>query len=131
MNEHLKARIAARLDALSDEAGRQLMDYLEFLESRYNRSRRAPSVLQRLAESLDDALGSGRLGEAAARGTAQVVDTAGRVMAGLVAAGRAVAGELSGGSVAPPAQGSAPTTGGSNGAPPPEGPDAPNAPERG
>ncbi len=96
MNENLRAKIVARLEGLSDEHGRQLLDYLEFLLSKYNQSRRAASPLKRFAESLEDALGGTSLTDTAAKGTAQVVDAAGRVMAGLSAAGRAVADELAG-----------------------------------
>ncbi len=90
MNENLKAKIVGRLAGLDDEPGRQLLDYLEFLESKYNRSRRAPGALQRITENLQDSVGSVRLGEIAGRG----VDAASRLMAGLVAAGRTVAGEI-------------------------------------
>lgn len=95
MNENLKAKIVGKLDTLSDEQARQLLDYVEFLRSKYNRSRRAPSPFQWLAENIEDALGSVTITGAAAKGTAQVADAAGRVMSGLVAAGKAVADELS------------------------------------
>jgi hypothetical protein len=94
MNETLRAKIIGKLDVFPDEHARQLLDYIDFLESKYNRSRRAPSPLQRLAENIEDALGTSTLSEAATKGTAQVVDAAGRVMSGLVAAGKAVADEL-------------------------------------
>ena len=95
MNENLKAKIVGKLDVLTDEHARQLLDYIEFLRSKYNRSRRTPSAFQWLAENIEDALGSVTITEAAAKGTAQVADAAGRVMSGLVAAGKAVADELS------------------------------------
>ena len=90
MNENLRAKIMAKLATLDDEPGRQVLDYLEFLESKYNRSRRAAGALQRITENLEDSLGSVRLGEMAGRG----VDAAGRLVAGIVAAGRTVAEEL-------------------------------------
>lgn len=95
MNENLKSKIVGKLDILPDEHARQLLDYIDFLQSKYNRSRRAPSPFQWLAENIEDALGSVTIAGAAAKGTAQVADAAGRVMSGLVAAGRAVADELS------------------------------------
>jgi hypothetical protein len=94
MNENLKTKITRKLDDLPDEMGRQLLDYMEFLDSRYNLSRRAPSTVQRIAEGLEDKIGSVRLSEAAAKSTAQVVDAASSVIEGLAAAGRAVADEL-------------------------------------
>ena len=35
MNDLLKQRIARALDGLSDERGYQVLDYIEFLESKY------------------------------------------------------------------------------------------------
>ena len=90
MNENLRAKIAGRLDDLSDELGRQLLDYMEFLVSKHNRSRRAPSTMQRIAEGIEDRLGTAQLSDAAA----QVVDVAGKVVSGLAAAGKAVAEEF-------------------------------------
>ncbi len=94
MNENLKAKITRRLDGLSDEIGRQILDYMEFLDSKYNLSRRAPSTVQRIAEGIEDRIGGVRIADVAAKGSAQVADAAGRVMEGLAAAGRAVAEEL-------------------------------------
>lgn len=94
MNENLKAKIAGRLDALPDDVGRQVLDYVEFLESKYNRSRRAPSTVQRLTENLEDRLGTVRIADVAAKGGAQVLEAAGRLMEGLAAASRVVAEEL-------------------------------------
>jgi hypothetical protein len=95
MNENLKAKITRRLDGLSDEMGRQLLDYLEFLESRYNMSRRTPSTVQRIAEGIEDRIGSVRLADIAAKSTSQVVDAAAGVIEGLAAASRAMADEFS------------------------------------
>ncbi|MGD2135674.1 MAG: hypothetical protein PVF27_05915 [Gemmatimonadales bacterium] len=94
MNENLKARIVGRLQELPDELGRQLLDYLDFLESKYHRSKRAPSTVQRITEGLEDRLGAGRIGDVAARGTATLMEAAGRVMSGLAAASRVVAEEI-------------------------------------
>ncbi len=94
MNENLKTRITRKLDEMSDETGRQLLDYLEFLESKYHRSRRAPGTVQKLAENIEDRLGTVRVADVAAKGTAQVVEAAGRIMEGLAAASRVVAEEL-------------------------------------
>ncbi len=102
MNDNLKDRIAGKLGGLSDEMGRQLLDYIEFLESKYNRSSRTPSTVQRLAENLEDRIGGVRIADVAAKGTAQVMEAAGKLMEGLAAASRVVAEELS---TAPPAKG--------------------------
>lgn len=94
MNENLKTKITTRLEEMEDEHGRQLLDYMEFLGSRYNRSVRNPSTMQRIAEGIEDKLGTAQISDAAARGASQVVDAAGKVMSGLAAATKAVAQEL-------------------------------------
>lgn len=119
MNENLKAKISGKLDGLSDEAGRQLLDYVEFLESRYHRSRRAPSTVQKIAENIEDRLGTVSLGDIATKGGAQVMEAAGKLMDGLAAASRVVAEELQ--PRKPPAEGNGSGTNSNR-------PDAPPAP---
>lgn len=94
MNESLKSKLVAKLDGLPDEVGRQVLDYVEFLESKFNRSRRAPSTVQRLAENLEERIGSVRLADVAVKGGAQIMEAAGKLMEGLAAASRVVAEEL-------------------------------------
>lgn len=95
MNENLKAKLLRKIEGLSDQAGRQLLDYVEFLESKHNRSKRPSSPFEKIAENIEG-LGTGKLADAAAKGTADVVDAVGRVMAGLAAATKAAADEVQG-----------------------------------
>ncbi len=94
MNDNLKSKIVRRLDDLPDELGRQVLDYLDFLESKYNLSRRAPSTVQRLAENIEDRIGIGSVSDMATKGAAQVAEAASKIMEGLASAGRVVADEL-------------------------------------
>jgi hypothetical protein len=94
MNDNLKARITGRLGGLSDDVGRQVLDYIEFLESKYNRSTRTPSTVQRITENLEDRIGGVRISDVAAKGTAQVMEATGKLMEGLAAASRVIAEEL-------------------------------------
>ncbi len=94
MNDNLKSKIVRRLDDLPDDMGRQVLDYLDFLESKYNLSRRAPSTVQRLAENIEDRIGIGSVTDMATRGAAQVAEAASKMMEGLASAGRVVADEL-------------------------------------
>ena len=94
MNENLKTNIVQKLENLTDEAGRQLLDYIEFLESKFNRSTRERSTLERLAENVEGTLRSNPIGEAAIKGTGGIIDAAGSVARGVVAAGQAVLDEL-------------------------------------
>ncbi len=94
MNDNLKSKIVRRLDDLPDDMGRQVLDYLDFLESKYNLSRRAPSTVQRLAENIEDRIGIGSVTDMATKGAAQVAEAASKMMEGLASAGRVVADEL-------------------------------------
>jgi len=94
MNENLKTNIVQKLEILTDEAGRQLLDYIEFLESKFNRSTRERSTLERLAENVEGTLRSNPFGEAAIKGTGGIIDAAGSVARGVAAAGQAVFDEL-------------------------------------
>ena len=94
MNENLKTNIVQKLENMTDEAGRQLLDYIEFLESKFNRSTRERSTLERLAENVEGTLRSNLIGEAAIKGTGGIIDAAGSVARGVAAAGQAVFDEL-------------------------------------
>jgi hypothetical protein len=118
MNEFLKNRIERKLEALSDEHVYQVLDYIEFLETRYGQAgAEAPTAFQRLAEKVEDTLRAGRVSASVVKGTMDAMSAAGRVMEGLAAAGKAVVEQVAGGGGAAKPAG----TGESKG-PPREGP---------
>jgi len=95
VNEFLKKRIERKLDALPDERVYQVLDYLEFLESKYAaRTVSEPSPFQKLAETVEDTLRAGRVSASAIRGTMDVISAASRVMDGIAAAGKAVVDQV-------------------------------------
>lgn len=94
MDQKLKTTITKKLDDLSDEHARQLLDYVEFLESKFNRSSRERSPFEKLADNVEGTLRASSIGGAAIKGTSQVLETAGDLMRGVVSAGRAVVDEL-------------------------------------
>jgi hypothetical protein len=95
MNDNVKAKIISRLDYLDDDGGRQLFDYLEFLLSRYNTSKRAPSTMQRIAEGLEDRLGPSQIADAASKGASQVVEALDSMISGIAAAAKTVTQDMS------------------------------------
>ncbi len=96
MNEQLKQRILRRLDPLSDERGYQILDYVEFLESKYA-ERAAPSnLLAKISEGIEDTMRAARLPLKAISGTTGLVDSAGKVMKGVAAAAESVVDEALG-----------------------------------
>jgi hypothetical protein len=94
MNELLMKRIARRLANLADEQGYQVLDYVEFLETKYAATPRDETVLQRFASGVEDTLRAGRIPVAAIRGTMKAMDSASRLMEQLAQAGRAAVDEL-------------------------------------
>lgn len=89
MNEALKKRILRRMEGLPEAQLYQVLDYLEFLESRYNRGvPEEVSPLQRMAESLDDSLRKGRMNPANLREAFQLISTADKILASVSEAGR-------------------------------------------
>lgn len=93
MNEQLKQRIMRRLETLADDRGYQILDYVEFLESKYA-SRAAPSNLfAKISEGIEDTMRAARIPIKAISGTTGLVDSAGKVMKGVAAAAQSVVDE--------------------------------------
>lgn len=93
MHEQLRERITRKLEALSDERGYQLLDYLEFLESKYA-TRAAPSnIFATLKEKAEDAMRAGKFSAETIGKTVGAMDSASKIMKGLAAAGEAVVDE--------------------------------------
>ncbi len=93
MNDLLKQRIARLLDTLSDERGYEILDYIEFLDSKYAERARPGGIFARLTETVEDTMRAGRLPIQAISGTMGIMDSAAKVMKGLAAAGQAVVEE--------------------------------------
>lgn len=93
MNDTLKQRILRRLEVLSDERGYQILDFVEFLESRYAERARPTNIFAKVTETVEDVLRAGRVPAKAISGTMGLMDSAGKVMKGVVAAAQAVVDE--------------------------------------
>lgn len=96
MNEVLLERLRRRLEALPDDRAYQILDYIEFLESKYAERPAGAPAFQKVAETLEDTLRAGRVPVAVIRGTMDAVGKAGRFLEGLAAAGRAAVDSASG-----------------------------------
>ncbi|HEX5004511.1 MAG TPA: hypothetical protein VFV65_04305 [Gemmatimonadales bacterium] len=111
MNDSLMQRIQRRLENLSDERGYQVLDYVEFLESKFA-ERAAPSgIFAKFTETVEDTMRAGKLPIQAISGTMGVMDSAAKVMKGFAAAGKTVVDEAmraSEGQPPVPASGTAP-----------------------
>lgn len=94
MNELLLKRIQRRLANLPDEQGYRVLDYVEFLESKYGTRERDTTVFEKLADGVEDTLRAGRVSAGVIKGTMSAVNGASKVMERLAEAGRAAADEL-------------------------------------
>ena len=95
MNEHLRDRILRRLDTLSDERGYQVLDYVEFLESRYA-ERQSPNAnaFTRFTESIEDKLRAGKVSASAIAETVGFMNRAANVLNSALETGKGMATEL-------------------------------------
>ncbi len=95
MNEHLRDRILRKLEALSDERGYQVLDYAEFLESKFaERQNPQGNAFTRFTEAVEDRLRAGKVSAAAIAETMGLLNRAANVLNGAVAAGKSVATDL-------------------------------------
>jgi hypothetical protein len=95
MNEHLRDRILRKMETLSDERGYQVLDYVEFLESRYA-ERQSPSsgAFTRFTEAIEDKLRAGKVSASAIAETVGFMNRAASVLNNAVETGKNMASDL-------------------------------------
>ena len=104
MHDVMKKRLMRKLETLPEETLYQVLDYIEFLESRYATAPApSPSTIQKFGEQLEDRLRLMSVGPKAVTGTMRLIGTAGRVLDNITEAGRDLIKTLE------PAPGAAPT----------------------
>lgn len=89
MNDLLRERLLRRLEALPEEKVYQVLDYVEFLESKYAERPAGAPAFQKVAETLEDTMRAGRVPITIIKGTMDAVGKAGKFLGGLAAAGKA------------------------------------------
>jgi hypothetical protein len=128
MNDILRDRIVRKLETLPDEKLYQVLDYVEFLESKYAvRTAQSPNVFQRFAEGVEDSLRAGRVSAGTIAETMGLLNKAMGVLNGVAAAGKSVASDVVGAAWPPPRTGTETRTSDSNGASTPPNASSPNA----
>ena len=116
MNESLRDRIVRKLETLSDERGYQVLDYVEFLESRFaERQNPQANVFTKFTEGIEDKLRAGRVSASAIAETMGLLNRAANVLNGVAAAGKSVANDLVQ-AASTPRPGTPPPSGGTTGA---------------
>jgi len=97
MNEHLRQRILRRLEALSDDRAYQILDYIEFLETKYA-DRTAPAstanAFTKFTEAVEDKLRAGRMSASTIAETVGLMNRAANVLNGALQATKSMANEL-------------------------------------
>jgi hypothetical protein len=94
MNQNLRDRILRKLDELPDERGYQLLDYVEFMESKYaSKTAVAPGAFERFAEGVEDTLRAGRVSASTIAETMGLLNKAMNVLGGVAATGKSIASD--------------------------------------
>ena len=93
MNDLLTQRIMRNLENLDDERGYRILDFIEFLNSKYADRSNPSGLFAKITDTVEDTMRAGKLPLQAISGTLGLMDSAGKVMKGLAAAGEVVVGE--------------------------------------
>jgi hypothetical protein len=97
MNDILRERLIRKLDTLPEEKIYQILDYIDFLESKYApKVTTAPNPLKRFAEGVEDTLRAGKMSAGVIGGTMSVMNKAVGVLTDVANAGKSVATEIAG-----------------------------------
>ena len=100
MNPYLRDKLLQKLETVSDERGYQVLDYVEFLESKYAERQPAAATatatnpLSRFADAVEEKLRAGRVSASTIAETMSLMNKAVGVLNGAAAAGKSVASDL-------------------------------------
>ena len=95
MHDALRQRLIRKIESLPDEQIYQILDYIEFLESKYAVAEAVEaSGLQKFAEGLEDRLRKKAVSPSTIREAFQLISAADRVLSGVSSAGRRVVNDL-------------------------------------
>ena len=95
MHDVLRQRLLRKIESLPDEQIYQVLDYIEFLESKYASTGPVEaSGLQKFAEGLEDKLRRRAVSPNTIREAFQLISAADRVLSGVSSAGRQILADL-------------------------------------
>ena len=101
MNAYLRDKMLQKLETLSDERGYQVLDYVDFLESKYaeraataGAAAAATNPLSRFADAVEERLRAGKVSASTIAETMGFMSKAVGVLTGAAAAGKSVASDL-------------------------------------
>jgi hypothetical protein len=97
MHDVLRQRLLRRIESLPDDQIYQVLDYIEFLESKYAPQRAVEaSGLQKFAEGLEDQLRRRAVSPSTLREAFQLLSSADRILSDVARTGRELLDDLSG-----------------------------------
>lgn len=94
MNEILRKEIWRKLEGLPDDKAYQVLDYVNFLRSRYSEGDGRATSFQRFGEAVQETMRKGKVPARALKETMKVMTTADRVLGSVREAGREFLVEL-------------------------------------
>jgi hypothetical protein len=95
MHDVLRQRLLRKIESLPDEQIYQVLDYIEFLESKYaDTDPIETSGLQKFAEGLEDKLRKRAVSPNTIREAFQLISAADRVLSGVSSAGKQILADL-------------------------------------
>ena len=101
MHDILRQRLMRKIESLPEEQVYQILDYIEFLESKYGSDLQAEaSGLQRFAEAMEDKLRKKAMSPATLREAFQLISAADRVLSNVSTAGKQLMDEFTAGTTA-------------------------------
>ena len=119
MHDVLRTRLLRKLESLPEAQVYQVLDYIEFLESKYARDLSPETTgLQSFAEKLEDQLRRRTVSPASLREAFQLISAADKVLSNVANLGKELLGDLNGpaeGKVTKPGSPSKPESGGQPG----------------
>jgi hypothetical protein len=95
MHDILRQRLMRKIESLPEEQVYQMLDYIEFLESKYGTDKaEETSGLRRFAEAMEDKLRKKAMSPATLREAFQLISAADRVLSNVSSAGKKLMDEL-------------------------------------
>ena len=99
MHDVLRTRLLRKLESLPEEQVYQVLDYIEFLESKYAPDESSETTgLQSFAEKLEDQLRRRTVSPASLREAFQLISSADKVLSNVANMGKELLGDLNGSS---------------------------------
>ena len=96
MHDVLRERLMRKIESLPEEQVYQVLDYIEFLDTKYGAVPTEASGLRKFAEGMEDKMRKKAMNPATLREAFQIISTADKVLSSVSKAGKQLMQELTG-----------------------------------